>query len=174
MINYEHTSLYTTDNVFEINGGEDFSTSGFEPSYAAGLYYIYYFKPKFGLGAELYYQRSTSSKLESGEFYNSVTFMPYANYDPFRHIKNWHFGGGIGVAFIQEAPDYGESVREEDIRVITIPFKLSTSYRIRNHITFELGGQTEILEVVADNVRRVAFFFGIKVPINRLNRYYHR
>ena len=100
--------------------------------------------------------------------------MPYVNVDPFRYIKNWHFGGGVGVAFIQEVPDYRGAVLEEDVRVITIPLKLSTSYRIRNHITFELGAQAEVLEVVDNNVRRMALFFGVKIPLNRLNRYYYR
>ncbi|TRO67502.1 outer membrane beta-barrel protein [Christiangramia sabulilitoris] len=174
MVNYEHTSLYASQGVFPGGVGDDKSISGFEPSYAAGVYYIYYFKPKFGLGTELYFQRTTSSDLESGEYYNSLTFMPYVNFDPFRQISNWYFGAGFGAAFIQESPDYGARVKEEDIRVITVPVKISTSYRIRNHITFELGAQTEILEVVNDNVRRMAVFFGIKVPLNRLNRYYYR
>lgn len=167
MLNYEHTSLYATDDVF-YKSGDGFSISGFEPSYAAGLYFIYYLKPKFGLGTELYFQRTTSSDLEDGEYYNSVTFMPYINYDPFRQISNWHFGAGIGLAFIQEAPDYGSSVKEEDIRVLTIPMKLSTTYRIRNKVSFELGAQAELFEVVNDQVRRVALFFGVKVPFNRV------
>ena len=174
MLNYEHTTLLVANGVLNNEEGSGHSTSGFEPNYAAGLYAIYYFRPKLGLGAELYFQRTTSTELPSGEYYNSLTFMPYVNVDPFRHLRNLHFGGGVGVAFIQEVPDYRGTVREEDVRVITIPLKLSTSYRIRNHITFELGAQAEILEVVADNVRRMAFFAGIKIPINRLNRYYYR
>ncbi|MBT8296600.1 MAG: hypothetical protein KJO51_09300 [Gramella sp.] len=167
MLNYEHTSLYVSNDVF--NSGEGGSSiSGFEPSYGAGLYFIYYFKPKLGLGTELYFQRTTSSELESGEYYNSVTFMPYVNIDPFRQISGWYFGAGLGLAFIQEAPDYGSSVKEEDIRVITIPLKLSTTYRIRNRASFELGAQTELFEVVNDQVRRVALFLGVKIPLNRV------
>ncbi|MDX1760782.1 MAG: hypothetical protein R3218_01370 [Christiangramia sp.] len=174
MFNYEHTTLLVADGVLNDEEGSGHSTSGFEPNYAAGIYAIYYFKPKFGLGAELYFQRTSSAELPSGEYYNSLTFMPYVNVDPFRYIKNWHFGGGVGVAFIQEVPDYRGTVMEEDVRVITIPLKLSTSYRIRNHITFELGAQAEVLEVVDNNVRRMALFFGVKIPLNRLNRYYYR
>ncbi|GAA4311230.1 hypothetical protein GCM10023115_33210 [Pontixanthobacter gangjinensis] len=174
MFNYEHTTLLVADGVLNNKEGDRHSASGFEPNYAAGLYAIYYFRPKLGLGAELYFQRTTSAELPSGEYYNSITFMPYVNVDPFRQISNLHFGGGVGLAFIQELPDYRGKVLEEDVRVITVPLKLSTSYRIRNHITFELGGQVELLEVVADNVRRMAFFAGIKVPLNRLNRYYYR
>lgn len=168
LLNYEHTSLYVANNVFSPNGGDEFSNSGFESNFAAGLYFIYYFRPKMGLGTELYYQRTTSSELESGNYYNSITFMPYVNFDPFRQISNLYFGIGAGVAFIQEAPDYGSTVKEEDIRVITLPLKISTSYRIRNKITFELGAQAELLEVVNDQVRRNAVFFGIKVPFNRV------
>lgn len=174
MVNYEHTTLYASNSIFVGSEGDDKGFSGFEPSYAAGVYFIYYFKPKIGLGAELYFQRTASTEFASDQFYNSITFMPYANFDPFRHIENWYFGAGIGAAFIQESPDYGARVAEEDIRVITLPIKISTSYRIRNHITFELGAQTEITEVVNDNARRVAVFLGIKVPLNRLNRYYYR
>lgn len=168
MVNYEHTSLYAANSVFHGPEAEGYSNSGFEPNFAAGLYFIYYFRPKMGLGTELYFQRTTSSELESGQYYNSITFMPYINFDPFRYIKNWYFGAGIGAAFIQEIPDYGSVVKEEDIRVITIPMKISTSYRIRNEITFELGAQAELLEVVDGQVRRNAIFAGIKVPFNRV------
>jgi len=173
MVNYEHTTLYASNSIFIGGEGDDKGFSGFEPSYAAGVYFIYYFKPKFGLGTELYFQRTTSADL-AGEYYNSITFMPYANFDPFRRIQNWYFGAGIGAAFIQESPDYGSRVSEADVNVITLPVKISTSYRVRNHITFELGAQTEILEVVKDNARRAAVYLGIKIPLNRLNRYYYR
>ena len=174
MFNYEHTTLYAANGLLNDKEEGGFSTSGFEPNYAVGIYGIYYFKPKMGLGAEIYFQRTTSTGLPSGEYYNSFTFLPYINVDPFRQIRNLYFGGGVGVALIQEVPDYGGRVKEEDVRVITIPLKLSASYRIRNHITFELGAQAEIVEVVADNARRMAFFAGIKIPLNRLNRYYYR
>ncbi len=168
MFNYEHTSLYVANDVFGNGNGEGFSMSGFEPNYGAGVYFIYYLWPKTGLGAELFYQKTTTSKLEKDNYYNALTFMPYVNFDPFRHIKNWYFGAGIGASFIQEAPDYGSTVKEEDIRVISMPLKLTTSYRIRNSITFELGAQAELFEVVKDHVRRTAVYFGIKVPFNRV------
>ncbi|MGA8852805.1 MAG: outer membrane beta-barrel protein [Christiangramia sp.] len=168
MLNYEHTSLYVANNVFNGADAEGFANSGFEPNFAAGVYGIYYFRPKMGLGAELYFQRTTSSELKEGEYYNSLTFMPYINFDPFRQIKNIYFGAGIGAAFIQESPDYGSSVKEEDVRVITIPLRISTSYRIRNQITFEVGAQAELLEVVNGQVRRNSIYAGIKVPFNRV------
>jgi len=168
MINYEHTSLYATENVFNADGGDKFSNSGFESNFAAGVYFIYYFRPKMGLGAELYYQRTTSSELENGEFYNSITFMPYVNLDPFRQLQNLYFGAGVGASFIQELPDYGYSVKEEDVRVITVPLKISASYIIRNQITFEVGAMAELLEVVKDQVRRNALYVGIKIPVNRI------
>lgn len=173
MLNYEHTSLYAANNVFDAGAGEEFSNSGYEPNFAAGIYTIYYFLPRMGLGAELYYLRTSTSRLESDNYYNSITFMPYVNFDPFRQVSNFYIGFGAGVAFIQESPDYGSTVSEADIRVITIPLKLSTSYRIRNQVTFELGAQAELLEVVNDQVRRNAIFIGVKVPFNRVfGRYY--
>lgn len=168
MLNYEHTSLYVADDVFGNGDGEGYSMSGFEPNFGAGVYFIYYLWPKTGLGAELFYQKTTSSELQSDNYYNSLTFMPYVNFDPFRQIENWYFGAGVGASFIQESPDYGSSVKEEDVRVITMPVKLTTSYRIRNRITFELGAQAELFEVVKDQVRRTAVYFGIKVPFNRV------
>ncbi|QYA24739.1 hypothetical protein G3I01_04205 [Gramella sp. MT6] len=168
MLNYEHTSLYVADDVFGNGDGERFSMSGFEPNFGAGVYFIYYFRPKMGLGAELFYQKTTSTELDNDNYYNSLTFMPYVNFDPFRQIENWYFGGGIGASFIQESPDYGSSVKEADVRVITMPVKLTTSYRIRNKITFELGAQAELFEVVKDQVRRTAIYMGIKVPFNRV------
>ena len=174
MLNYEHTTLLAVNGLLNDKEGSGYSTSGFEPNYAVGLYGIYYFKPKLGLGAELYFQRTTSTDLPGGEYYNSFVFMPYVNVDPFRQISNLHFGGGVGLAFIQELPDYGFGVKEEDVRVVTVPLKLSASYRIRNHITFELGTQVELFEVVDNKVRMMALFLGIKVPLNRLNRYYYR
>lgn len=173
MLNYEHTSLYAANSVFNASGNDEFSNTGFEPNFAAGIYTIYYFSTKFGLGAELYYLKTSTSRLDNDNYYNSITFMPYVNFDPFRRIKNFYFGVGAGAAFIQESPDYGTNVSEADIRVITIPLKLSTSYRIRNQVTFELGAQAELLEVVDDHVRRNAIFLGVKVPFNRVfGRYY--
>ncbi len=168
MLNFEYTSLYVASSVFGEKDGKNFSNSGHEPNYAAGLYGIYYFRPKMGLGAELYYQKTSSSALSGGDHYNSITFMPYVNFDPFRQIRNFYFGAGVGASFIQEAPDYGSTVQEKDIRVITMPVRLSTSYRIRNQFTFELGIQAELLEVVNDQVRRNSVYFGIKIPVNRV------
>ncbi|TBW27081.1 hypothetical protein [Gramella sp. KN1008] len=168
MFNYHHTSLYVANNVFEESEAGGFSNSGFEPNYGLGIYGIYYLKPKIGIGAELFYDRSSSSALEEDNHYNSLTFLPYVNYDPFRRVRNLYFGAGMGVSFIQEAPEYGSAVKEEDIRVITIPVKLSASYRIRNQVTFELGIYAEVMEVVMDQVRRNALFFGMKVPVNRV------
>jgi hypothetical protein len=172
MLNYEHTSLYVSNDLFDGNKADGFSNSGFEPNYAAGIYGIYYLLPRIGLGAELYYQRTSSTELEGGEHYNSLTFMPYINIDPFRQLSGLYFGAGIGIAFIQEAPDYGGRVKEEDIRVVTIPVKLSISYRIRNQVTFEMGVQAEVFEVVHNQVRRNALYFGVKIPFNRVFSYY--
>ena len=172
MLNYEHTSLYVSNDIFNGSDSEGYSNSGFEPNYAAGLYFIYYLWPKAGLGAELYFQRTTSTELPAGEYYNTITFMPYVNFDPFRQISGFNFGAGIGAAFIQELPDYGAVVKEEDIRVITIPLKLSISYRIRNQFTTELGAKAELLEAVAGQVRRNSIYLGIKVPLNRVFGYY--
>ena len=96
-----------------------------------------------------------------------MTFMPYVNFDPFNQIENVLFGAGIGASFIQNAPDYG-NVLEEDIRVITIPAKLSVSYRVRNQFTFEISAQAEVLEVVKDQVRRNSILLGFKIPFNRV------
>lgn len=167
MLNYQHTSLYVANDLFSGSDG-GYSNSGFEPNYGLGIYGIYYLKPKIGIGTELFYDRVTSSELEEDEHYNSLTFLPYVNYDPFRRVRNLYFGAGIGVSFIQEAPKYGSAVKEEDIRVITVPLKLSASYRIRNQVTFEVGLYAEIMEVVVDQVRRNALFFGMKVPVNRV------
>jgi hypothetical protein len=166
MLNYEHTSLYLDNEIFK--AGEGTSNSGFEPNFAAGLYGVYYLWPKVGLGAELYYQRTSASDLKGNDHYNSVTIMPYVNYDPFRQVSGLYFGFGAGVAFIQEAPDFGSKVLEKDIRVVTIPVKISTSYRIRNQVTFELGAQAEVFEVVHNQVRRNGLFFGMKIPFNRI------
>ena len=174
MFNYEHTTLIVANGILNDKEEDGSYFSGFEPSYAAGIYAIYYFKPKLGVGAELYFQRTSASELEEDQRYNSLTFMPYINVDPFRRIRNLHFGAGIGAAFIQELPEYGSAVKEEDVRVITIPVKLSASYRLRNQVTFELGAKSELLEVVDENVRRMSLFFGLKIPLNRLNRYYYR
>ncbi|MCG9971138.1 hypothetical protein [Christiangramia crocea] len=168
MFNYQHTSLYVANDLFDESANEGFSNSGFEPNYALGIYGIYYLKPKIGIGAELFYDRTSSSELEDDNHYNSLTFLPYVNYDPFRHIRNLYFGAGIGISFIQEAPEYGSAVKEEDIRVITVPIKLSASYRIRNQVTLELGLHVEAMEVVMDHVRRNAIFFSMKVPVNRV------
>ncbi|MCM8569801.1 hypothetical protein NE848_10445 [Gramella jeungdoensis] len=167
MLNYHHTSLYVANDIF-YDDKDGYSNSGFEPNYGLGIYGIYYLKPKIGIGAELFYDRTTSSELEDDNHYNSLTLLPYVNYDPFRRVRNLYFGAGIGVSFIQEAPEYGSVVKEEDIRVITVPVKLSASYRIRNQVTFELGIYAEIMEVVMDQVRRNALFFGMKVPLNRV------
>ncbi|MFV8225466.1 hypothetical protein [Christiangramia aquimixticola] len=167
MLNYEHTSLYLDNGIFK-SEKEGISNSGFEPNFAAGLYGIYYFRPRMGMGAELYYQRTSASDLKGSDHYNSLTFMPYVNFDPFRQVSGVYFGFGAGVAFIQEAPDYGSKVLEKDIRVVTIPVKVTTSYRIRNQVTFELGAQAEVFEVVRNQVRRNALFFGMKIPFNRV------
>lgn len=168
MFNYHHTSLYVANDLFNGSNQDGYSNSGFEPNYGLGVYGIYYLKPKIGIGAELFYDRNTSSELEEDNHYNSLTFLPYVNYDPFRRVRNLYFGAGIGVSFIQEAPEYGTAVKEEDIRVITVPVKLSASYRIRNQVTIEAGIYAEVMEVVADRVRRNALFFGMKVPLNRV------
>ena len=172
MINFEYTSLFLAENVF--NGGETtaIKNSGFEPNYAAGIYAIYYVLPKTGFGMEVYYLRTSSQKLEDNDHYNSLTVMPYVNFDPFRQIEGIYFGFGIGAAFIQESPVYGASVREEDVRVITVPAKVSVSYRIRNQFTLEVGAQAEVTEVVKDQVRRNALYVGLKVPVNRVFGYY--
>ncbi len=167
MLNYQYTSLYIANSVLN-KEGEGSSNSGFEPNYAVGFYGMYYFKPRIGVGAELFYDRVYSTELGAENDYNSLTLIPYMNYDPFRRIRNFYVGGGIGVSFIQESPEYGSEVKEEDIRVITIPLKLSISYRIRNQFTAELGGIAEITEVVDNQVRRNAIFLGIKVPVNRV------
>ena len=62
MINYEHTSLFLADNVY--NGGDAAGTSnsGFEPNYAVGIYAIYYLLPKTGFGMEVYYLRTSSGR----------------------------------------------------------------------------------------------------------------
>lgn len=168
MFNYHHTSLFVANDLFNEDDKAGFSNSGFEPNYGLGIYAIYYLKPKIGVGAELFYDRTSSTQLEDDNHYNSLTFLPYVNYDPFRRVRNLYFGAGIGISFIQEAPEYGPKVKEEDIRVITIPVKLSASYRIRNQVTVEVGVYAEAMEVVMDQVRRNALFFGMKVPLNRV------
>lgn len=168
MLNYQRTSLYIDNSVFSDAGEEGFSNSGFQSNYAVGVYAIYYLKPRIGIGAELYYDKTSSTVLGNENHYNSLTFMPYLNYDPFRQVRNFYFGGGVGVSFIQESPEYGSEVKEEDVRVITIPVKLSVSYRVRNQFTFELGANLEVQEVVKDVVRRNAVYFGIKIPVNRV------
>lgn len=167
MLHYQHTSFFA-DNAILGKKEAGSSFSGFDPNYAVGVYGIYYWKPKVGVGAELYYDRVSAAQLPAEDHYNSLTFLPYINYDPFKFLRNFYFGAGIGVAFIQEEPDYGTRVRQEDIRVITVPMKLSASYRIRNQVTFELGANVELMEVVASRVRRNAVFFGMKIPLNRV------
>ncbi|WPY98570.1 outer membrane beta-barrel protein [Christiangramia sp. OXR-203] len=166
-ISYAHTSLYLSQDVFGSGESDSFTNSGFEPNYAVGIYAIYYLLPKAGFGAELYWQRTSASDLSDNEHYNSLTFMPYVNFDPFNQIENVLFGAGIGASFIQNSPDYG-NVLEEDIRVITIPAKLSVSYRVRNQFTFEISAQAEVLEVVRDQVRRNSILLGFKIPFNRV------
>lgn len=172
MINYEHTSLFLAENVY--NGGEASGTanSGFEPNFAAGIYAIYYLLPRTGFGMEIYYLRTSSQELVDNDHYNSLTVMPYVNFDPFRQVEGIYFGFGIGAAFIQESPEYGAGVREEDVRVVTVPAKFAISYRIRNQFTVELGAQAEVFEVVKDQVRRNALYLGVKVPVNRVFGYY--
>lgn len=172
-ISYAHTSLYVAGNVFEEGDVDSFSNSGFEPNYAIGIYAIYYLLPKAGFGAEIFWQRTTSSRLNDEDHYNSLTFMPYVNFDPFNEIRNIHFGVGIGASFIQNSPDY-DRVQEEDVRVITIPAKVSISYRIRHQFTFEIAAQAEVLGVVRDQVRRNALLVGFKIPFNRVFRGYRR
>lgn len=166
MLNYQHTSLYVDNSVFGEEEGS--SNSGFESNYAVGVYGIYYWKPSIGIGAELYYDKTSSDLLGNENHYNSLTFMPYLNYDPFRQVRNLYFGGGVGLSFIQESPEYGSTVKEEDVRVITIPVKLSASYRVRNQFTFEVGANIELMEVVENTVRRNAVYFGVKIPVNRV------
>ena len=172
MINYEHTSLFLAGNVFNGSDANGTENSGFEPNFAAGVYAIYYLLPKTGFGMEIYYLRTSSQELKDNDHYNSLTVMPYVNFDPFNQIQGVYFGFGIGAAFIQESPIYGSGVREEDVRVITVPAKLSVSYRIRNQFTVEAGVQAEVFEVVKDQVRRNAIYFGLKVPVNRVFGYY--
>lgn len=168
LFNFEYTSLYLAENVFNGTDAEGSSISGFEPNYAVGVYGIYYLLPKAGFGMEIYYQRTSSEELRGNDHYNSLTVMPYVNIDPFRQIQGINFGFGIGAAFIQEAPNFGATVKEEDVRVVTIPAKLSISYRIRNQFTFEMGAQAEVFEVVKDQVRRNSLYLGVKVPFNRV------
>lgn len=168
MLNYQHTSLYVDNSIFGEPGAEGFSNSGFQSNYAAGVYAIYYWKPRIGIGAELYYDKTSSTLLGNENHYNSLTLMPYLNYDPFNRLRNLYFGAGAGLSFIQDAPEYGSKVKEKFVRVITIPVKLSASYRVRNQFTFELGANIEVLEVVQDIVRRNAVYFGLKIPVNRV------
>ncbi|MCP9199143.1 outer membrane beta-barrel protein [Gramella sp. GC03-9] len=166
LLNFQMTSLYVNNEVF--NNSEGFSNSGYEGNYALGVYGAYYLKPKMAFGLEFYYDRFSSPLLNEDDHYNSLTLMPYFNYDPFRRIRDFYFTGGIGVAFIQEIPDYGSRVQEKDIHVITVPVKLGISYRIRNQFTAEVGGLAELLPVVDDRVRRNAFYLSLKVPLNRV------
>lgn len=172
MLNFMYTSIYADNGIFEGELEEGFSNEGFEANYGVGVYTIYYFRPRLGLGAELFFQRTSTSRFDNDSYYNSLNFIPYVNWDPFRQIEGVHFGLGVGVSFIQEAPEYGSRVLEEDIRVITMPLKLSASYRIRYQATFELGVQAEVFEVIKDKARRNAIYAGLKIPINRVFGYY--
>ncbi len=168
MLNFHYTSLYTANGLLNDKEEGGFSNAGYEPNFALGIYAIYYPKSNIGFGAELFYDRTSAKELERDEHYNSLTFLAYINFDPFRRIKNIYFGAGIGASFIQEAPDFGNLVLEEDIRVITVPVKLSASYRFRNQATVEIGGYVEATEVVIEQVRRNAIFLGLKIPMNRV------
>lgn len=166
MLNFQMTSLYANNEVFE--NSEGFSNTGFDPNYALGIYGAYYPKPKMAIGLEFYFDRYSSSLLEEDEHYNSLSLMPYFNYDPFRRVRGFYFTGGLGVSFMQEIPDYGSQVKEEDIHVITVPLKFGFTYRIRNQFTCEVGALAELLPVVDDRVRRNALYISMKVPLNRV------
>ncbi len=172
MFNLEYSTIYVnTGELVITNTGEvkeEWKDSGYDTNFSGGVYGMYYFESRIALGAELYYDKITSTEFGSENYYTSITFLPFINLNFIESVENLYFGAGGGVSFIQETPEYGSEVDPEDIREITIPLKLSASYRFKNRITFETGVHGEILGVVKDLARRNSFFVGVKIPINRI------
>lgn len=172
MFNLEYSTIYVnTGELVITNSGnvqEEWKDSGYETNFSGGVYGMYYFDSRIALGAELYYDKITSTDFGSENYYTSITFLPFVNLNFLERIENLYFGAGGGVSFIQQSPEYGPEVDPEDIREITIPLKLSASYRFKNRITLETGVHGEILTAVKDLAKRNSFFLGVKIPVNRI------
>lgn len=173
MVNFEYSTLFVNTGELVIDNygkvKEEWENTGYESNFSGGIYAMYYFyESRVGVGAELYYDKVSSTEFGEENYYNSITFLPFINLNIIEKLENLYFGAGGGVSFIQNSPEYGPEVNSEDIRDITIPLKLSASYRFRNRVTIETGVHGEILEAVKDLVLRNSFFVGVKIPVNRI------
>ncbi|MDR5591221.1 hypothetical protein [Christiangramia sp. SM2212] len=172
MVNFEYTSLIVSSGQKSINNQgrieEDWNATGYESNFSAGLYTMFFIQERVGVGAELYYDKTTSTDFGEENYYTSVTFLPFVNINFIESIPGLYFGAGGGISLIQDSPDYMDLFEEEEIQDIALIGKLSATYRFRNIITIETGIHGDVLEVVKDRVKRNSFFLGVKIPLNRI------